>query len=187
MNNLLRTFAGVASLVIVVGSISSLVGAPPHHEHAYVNGRIVTISVQDPHPGQVAKSAQNTYYEVSYPEGWNALTSSVPQCNPCDHVGDGDSPDDYHDHVFSAEPSQPEKGGYGPLWSLSLVLPNSTGNPTENAAIAAAYAKFLPTTSAQQVVALLAAKLPNTSIPLAVRVDIDYVFLAAIVNSNASR
>src|SRR5688572_281912 len=162
----LLTFAGVSSVV-----------AAPHHEHGYVNDRLVTISVIDPHPGKVAKSAQNTYFEVSYPIGWQSLTSSIPLCNPCDHGGDGDTLDDYHDHVFSAEPSQPGKGGYGPLWSLSLVLPNYTGDPVQDAAVSVAYAKFLPTTSSQKVIALLAATLPGTNTPLAVRVDIDYVFL----------
>jgi hypothetical protein len=184
MNTVLRLLSGLAP-VLVAALASSVVAAPPHHELGYVNGRVVTISIKDPHPGKVARSAQNTYFEVSYPIGFQSLTPSVPQCNPCDHVGDGESFDDYHDHVFSAEPSQPEKGGYGPLWSLSLVMPNYTANPAHHAAISAEYAKFLPVRSAQEVTALLAAKLPNTEVPLAVRVDLDYVFLAAIVNANA--
>ena len=160
--------------------------AAPLYEHGYANDHLVTISVQDPHHGKVPRTAQNTYFEVSYPTGWRSLTTAVPICNPCDHGGDGDSLDDYHDHVFSAEPSAPGKGAYGPLWALTLVLPNYTGNTAQDAAISAAYAKFLPTTSSQKVLALLAATLPGTNTPLAVRVDIDYVFLAAIVNPNAA-
>lgn len=185
MNTAFRLVSTLAPVLIAV-ALSSVATAAPHYESAYVNGRVVTISVKDPHPGKVAKSAQNTYFEVSYPIGWNSLTPSVPQCNPCDHVGDGDSFDDYHDHVFSAEPAVPGKGDYGPLWSLSLVMPNYTSDAAQNAAISAEYAKFLPVKSAQQVITLLEAKLPYTTVPLAVRVDLDYVFLAAIVSPHAA-
>ncbi|MEO5961442.1 MAG: hypothetical protein ABIR80_20215 [Opitutaceae bacterium] len=176
-----------AALAALLLSCSSLTvnAAPPVYEPAYVNGRAVTISIQDPHPGKPAAQAQNVYFEVIYPVGWKSLTASVPICNPCDHGGDGDDFFDYHDHVFSGEPSQPGKGEYGPLWRLNFVLPSYNNDPVHDAAVSQAYAKFLPAKSAQAVFAMLAAKLPDGS-PIAELVAVDYVFLAAIVSSKAA-
>ncbi len=174
-----------AALAAFLWSCSSLtVNAAPVYEPAYVNGHTVTISVKDPHPGKPAAQAQNVYFEVIYPIGWRSLTTSIPQCNSCDHGGDGEDFFDYHDHVFSGEPSQPGKGEYGPLWRLNFVLPVYNGNPVHDTAVSKAYAKFLPATSAQAVFALLAATLPDGS-RLADLVAVDYVFLAAIVSPNA--
>lgn len=159
--------------------------AGPSYEPAYANGHTVLISVKDPMPGKVARQAQNKYYEVIYPIGWQSLTTSIPQCNPCDHGGDGDDFFDYHDHVFSAEPSNTGRGAYGPLWRLNFVIPAITGNAQHDAAVVTLYASYLPTTSAQAVKALLSARLSDGS-PVAELIDVDYVFLAAIVNSNAA-
>ena len=173
----------IAALALACGGL--LTAATPLHEPAYANGHTVIISIKDPLPGPVPPQAQNVYFEVIYPIGWETLTGSVPQCNPCDHGGDGDDFFDYHDHVFSAEPSAPGKGDYGPLWRLNFVVPAYNGDAAHDAAVAVAYAGFLPTTSADAVQALLAATLPDGS-PIAERIDVDYVFLAAIVNSHAS-
>lgn len=174
----------LGALVCWSGSSSRAI-AGPAYEPAYANGRTVIISVKDPVPGKVARQAQNKYYEVIYPPGFASLTTSVPQCNPCDHAGDGDDFTDYHDHVFSAEPSNPGRGAYGPLWRLNLVVPVLTGEAPHDAAVATLYASRLPVTSAQAVAALLAATLADGS-PIAELIDIDYVFLAAIVNPNAA-
>ena len=176
----------IALAALLLWSSSSISAtAGPAYEPAYANGHTVIISVKDPFPGKVARQAQNQYYEVIYPIGWQSLTTSVPQCNPCDHVGDGDDFFDYHDHVFAAEPSNTGRGAYGPLWRLNLVVPVLTGNIQHDAAVATLYAAHLPTTSAQAVKALLAVTLADGS-PIAELIDVDYVFLAAIVNPNAA-
>ena len=168
------------------GTSFSLKAAPPIIDYAYVNGEIVTITVQDPHKGKVPLRAQNTYFEVIYPFGWESLTDSIPLCNPCDHGLDGDDLFDYHDHVFAGQPAQPGKGEYGPLWRLNFVVPAYNGDADHDDAVSEAYAAFLPTTSAEAVYALLAATLPDGS-PIAERIDVDYVFLAAIVDPHAGK
>ncbi len=167
--------------------VASAAAGPPVYEPAYVNGKTVIISVQDPQPGRVPPPAQNDYFEVIYPNGWATLLfPHVPQCNPCDHGGDGDDFYDYHDHVFGGEPGT-GRGAYGALWQLSFVLPlDKTGDPTHDAAVSVAYARRLPVTSAQAVQALLAATLPDGS-PIAERVPTNYHFLAAIVSGRAAR
>ncbi len=176
----------IALTTILLWCASSIrATAGPAYEPAYANGHTVIISAKDPFPGKVARRAQNQYYEVIYPIGWQSLTTSVPQCNPCDHAGDGDDFFDYHDHVFAGEPSNPGRGAYGPLWRLNLVVPAVTGDAQHDAAVAVMYAMHLPTTSSGAVKALLAAKLADGS-PIAELIDVDYVFLAAIVNPNAA-
>jgi hypothetical protein len=182
-----QLFAKFAALVatFTVTAHTDLLADAPHHEHGYANGHVITISVKDPIPGRVAAAAQNNYYEVFYPIGWPELTESIPQCNPCDHLGDGDDFSDYHDHVFAGEPSAPRKGTYGPLWRLNLVMPAYTGETEHDLAVSAAYAAFLPITSEGAALALLEATMEDGS-PIAVMESIDYVFLAAIVSSSAS-
>ena len=185
MNPTLSSVSVVRAFVAVLaGGAWPMLARPPIHEPAYVNGHTVIISVKDPVPGAVARQAQNVYFEVIYPIGWEDLTDSVPQCNPCDHVGDGDDFFDYHDHVFAGEPSAPGQGDYGPLWRLSFVVPAYNGDAAHDAAVGEAYAAFLPVTSADAVQALLAATLPDGS-PIAEWFDVDYVFLAAIVDAHA--
>lgn len=177
--------SSLAFVALIFWASPATTKAGPAYEPAYVNGHTVIISVKDPMPGKVARRAQNKYFEVIYPIGWQMLTTSIPQCNPCDHGGDGDDFFDYHDHVFSGEPSSPGGGVYGPLWRLNFVIPVVTGNAQVDAAIATRYASFLPTTSAQAVNSLLAATLTDGT-HIAELIDVDYVFLAAIVNPNAA-
>ncbi|MGH9174422.1 MAG: hypothetical protein ACRD1H_08695, partial [Vicinamibacterales bacterium] len=105
-------------------------------------------------------------------------------CMPCDHLGDGDDPFDYHDHVFSAVPKK-NHGAYSALWNLTLVVPAYTGDPAHDQAVSEAYASLLPITSAAAVQALLATAV--NGLPIAERINTDYHFLAAIVNANAAR
>ena len=177
------------AMVVLIGLVLWSVGASravagPLYEPAFANGRIVIISAKDPLPGKIPRQAQNQYYEVIYPIGWQSLTTSVPQCNPCDHGGDGDDFFDYHDHVFGADPFNTGGGAYGALWRLNFVVPAVNGNLAHDAAVNTMYASFLPRTSADAVKALLAAKLSDGS-PLAELIDVDYVFLVAIVDPNA--
>ena len=183
-NTITKSVIAIAALLFWSGA-SMCVFAAPIYEPAFVNGHTVIISAKDPFPGTVPRQAQNQYYEVIYPIGWQTLTTSVPQCNPCDHGGDGDDFFDYHDHVFAAEPSSTGKGAYGPLWRLNLVVPVFNGDLQHDAAVATLYAARLPTTSAAAVKALLAATLADGS-PIAELIDVDYVFLAAIVSSSAA-
>lgn len=185
MKQVLNPIAVAAGILAAISSYSSLTAAPVY-EPAYVNGQTVTISVKDPFVGKVPRAAQNAYYEVIYPTGWNLLTTSVPQCNPCDHGGDGGDMYDYHDHVFAGEPSQPGGGAYGPLWRLNFVVPAYNGNMAHDVAVAYAYAAQLPVKSEQAVHDLLASTLSDGS-PVALRIDVEYVFLAAFVSSNAAR
>ncbi len=167
--------------------VASAVAGPPVYEPAYVNGKTVIISVKDPQLGKVPTEAQNDYFEVIYPNGWEALLfPHVPQCNPCEHGGDGDDFYDYHDHVFGGQPGT-GRGAYGALWQLSFVLPlDKTGDPMHDAAVSVAYASHLPVTSAEAVQKLLTATVPDGS-PIAERVLVDYHFLAAIVSPKAAR
>lgn len=175
----------VALMAVLLGSaVSAARAAPPIYEDGYANGRLVTISVQDPHPGQTATAARGLYFEVIYPLGWEYLTESIPLCNPCDHLGDGDDIFDYHDHVFSGEPSDPADDTYRPLWQLTLVVPAYTGDLEHDLAVSEAYAQFLPVTSAAQAAELLSATLDDGS-PVANWFVEDYVFRAAIVDDNA--
>jgi hypothetical protein len=189
MNSFLK-IATIPAALLAVLSMSPAHEGKRAFEPAFANGHLVTISVKDPFPGTVARAAQGDYFEVIYPLGWSALTQSVPQCNPCDHGGDGDDMHDYHDHVFGGEPSQPGAGAYKPIWRLSLVVPAYIVYPkTEqdlqhNAAVSAAYAKWLPIKSADAVRQLLAAKLGN-GVPIAELLETDYVFQAAFVSANA--
>ena len=185
MKRNIRNIVIALSGLFLSSAASTSVLAGPAYEPAYANGRTVIISVKDPMPGKIARQAQNQYYEVIYPIGWQSLTASVPQCNPCDHGGDGDDFFDYHDHVFGADPFNTGGGAYGPLWRLNFVIPAVTGNLVHDAAVATMYASFLPTTSASAVKTLLAASLADGS-PIAELIDVDYVFLAAIVNPNAT-
>jgi hypothetical protein len=185
MKHVLTTLAFTAGILAINRSAPALLAAPAY-EHAYSNGHLVTISVKDPFIGTVPRAAQNTYYEVIYPTGFSLLTPSIPQCNPCDHVGDGDDMYDYHDHVFAGEPSKPGGGTYGPLWRLNIVEPAYTGNTQHDVQVAFAYAARLPVKSGQAVQDLLAQRLPDGT-PVARLIDVEYVFLAAFVNSNAGR
>ena len=175
---------GILGIVLAVGMTIGPAVAAPIYEPAYANEQTVIISVGDPQPGHPARAAQNVYYEVIYPIGWQLLVNHVPQCNPCDHGGDGDDFFDYHDHVFAGAPGHSGHGAYGPLWRLGFVVPSYNGNSTHDTAVSAAYAAHLPVTSAAEVQALLAATLPDGS-AIAEFFDVDYVFRAAIVSPNA--
>ena len=167
-----------------------LAGGPPGYEPAYVDGKTVWINAievkQNP-----TQQAQADFYEVVYP--FDPLTGaelpafwpSVPQCNPCDHVGDGITPDDYHDHILDSQPSNPGHGEFNPLWHVFVVLPNYTDSAAHNAAVNAAYQALLPATSEVAVDALLATKVDG--IPMAIEIDTHFYFLCAVVNPNAGK
>ena len=169
--------------------ISGVSASQPEYELAYVNGRTVTINaieVSQNAPHQ----AQADLYLVVYPIGWEALGVAPPQCNPCDHEGDGIDFFDFHDHVLDSMPSDPGHGEFRTLWHVFGVAPAysffSGGDPANDQAVGEAYAKHIPTKSELAVNELLESKLPDGS-PVAIEVDTGSYFLCAVVNRNAGR
>ena len=180
------------SLLLVTASflVVSGVAAQPGYEPAYVNGKTVTINAIDV-PNHAPSQAQADFYEVVYPIGWQSIPGLNPQCQPCDHDGNGIDFIDYHDHILDSMPSDPGHGQFSPLWHVFLVLPNYSflsgpPNPIHDALINAAYAPFLPTKSEAAVDDLLAATLPDGS-PVAVEIDTHFYFLCAVVNPHAAK
>ena len=175
----------ILTLVLVSGASAS----KPEYEQAYVNGRTVTINaieVSQNAPPQ----AQADLYLVIYPIEWEALGVAPPQCNPCDHGGDGIGFDDFHDHVLDSIPSDPGHGEFRTLWHVFAVVPAYSfitgGDPANDDAIAAAYASQLPAKSETAVDVLVDSTLPDGS-PVAVEIDTDSYFLCAVVNRRAAK
>jgi hypothetical protein len=172
--------------LVLVGGVSA---QQPEYEPAYVNGETVTmndIELSQNAPAQ----AQADLYLVIYPIGWDALGVAPPQCNPCDHGGDGIGFDDFHDHVLDSMPSDPGHGEFRTLWHVFAVVPAYSfitgGDPANDDAIAAAYASHLPARSETAVDALVDSTMPDGS-PVAVEIDTDSYFLCAVVNRRAAR
>lgn len=176
-------------LIMIVGLVLvSGAAAKPGYEPAYVNGQTVTINAIEVSQNAPAQ-AQADFYQVVYPIGWQGLGLAPPQCNPCDHEGNGVDFTDFHDHILDSMPSDPGHGEFRTLWHVFLVIPNyDFSQPLDspaNSAISAAYATYLPTTSEAAVDDLLDATLNGS--PIAIEIDTDFYFLCAVVNSHASR
>lgn len=179
------------SLLLVMLSLTPVSGvfaSRPGYEPAYVNGKTVTINaieVSQNAPPQ----AQADFYLVIYPIGWEGLGLNPPQCNPCDHEGEGISFDDFHDHVLDSMPADPGHGEFRTLWHVFAVIPAYSfitgGDPANDAAVGAAYASHLPAKSEAAVDALLGSTLPNGS-PVALEFDTASYFLCAVVNPRAA-
>jgi hypothetical protein len=180
------------SLVPAMLSLTLISGASaqqPEYELAYVNGKTVTmnaIELQQKAPLQ----AQADLYLVVYPIGWEALNVAPPQCNPCDHDGEGIDFFDFHDHVLDSIPADPGHGEFRTLWHVFGIAPAYSfftgGDPANDDAVGNAYAQYLPAKSEAEVDALLNATLPDGS-PVAIEVDTGSYFLCAIVNRHAAR
>jgi hypothetical protein len=180
------------SLLLVMLSltlVSGVFAGEPEYELAYVNGKTVTMNAIEVSQNAPAP-AQADLYLVIYPIGWEGLGLDPPQCNPCDHEGEGISFDDFHDHVLDSMPADPGHGEFRTLWHVFAVLPAYSfitgGDPANDDAIAAAYASHLPAKSEAAVDALLGATLPDGS-PVAIEFDTDSYFLCSVVNSHAAR
>ena len=168
----------------------AMAGGPPGYEPAYVGGRTVTINaIEVKQNAGVMANAAADFYETVYPIGWQALGLAAPQCNPCDHEGNGIDFTDYHDHILDSMPSAPGHGEFNPNWHVFVVLPAYSfltgGNPANDAAIGAAYASYLPTTSEAAVDALLAARLGGQ--PIAIEIDTHFYFICAVVSDHAAK
>ena len=172
-------------LFVIVGLIlvSGVSASAPGYEPAYVNGRTVTINAIEVSQNAPLQ-AQADFYEVVYPIGWQGLGLDPPQCNPCDHEGNGIDFTDYHDHILDSMPSDPGHGEYRTLWHVFVVLPAYNGNSTHDAAVNAVYASHIPTTSEAEVDDLLDATLQDGS-PVAIEIDTEFYFLCAVVNQHA--
>lgn len=157
----------------MTGAVASA-GGPPGYEPAYVNGTTVTINAIEVKQNPTEK-AQADFYELVYPfdpvtgQELPAFWPSAPQCNPCDHVGDGITPDDFHDHILDSQPSNPGHGEYSPLWRVFVVVPNYTGSAAHNAAVNAQYQALLPVKSEAAMDALIATQVDG--VPIANEID----------------
>src|SRR5712691_779702 len=180
----------VSALVVLAWSLvpaDPAGAAQPFYEPAYVNETTVTINAIE--VKQVASlQAQADFYEVVYPTGWQTLNIGTPQCNPCDHDGNGVDAEDFHDHILDSMPASPGHGEFRPLWHGFLVVPAYTGDATHDALVAEHYASLLPAKSEAAVDVLLAARLPlPDGSPVAQEIDTQSYFLCAVVSSNAAR
>jgi hypothetical protein len=178
-------FIGVLVVAFTVAVASPAAAAKPEYEQAYVGGSTVTINAIEV-PNKAPLQAQADFYQVVYPVDWQARGLNPPQCNPCDHQGNGIDPTDFHDHVLDSMPGNPGHGEFTPLWHVFLVVPAYTGDAAHDAAVGDAYAAALPTKSEAAVDALLALKLGDGS-PVAVEIDTHFYFLCAVVSPHAAK
>ena len=164
------------------------IGGPPGYEDAYFGGMTVRINAievkQNP-----TDQAQADFYEVVYPfdpATGQELTDywpSMPQCDPCDHEGNGITPDDFHDHVLDSRPSDPGHGEYNALWRVFVIMPNYTDNEEHNTAVNEMLQSLLPATSEDAVNNLLATEVDG--VPIANKINIHFYFICAVVGENA--
>ena len=162
----------VSLVALGVGLVFAAVaaGAKPGYEPAYFNGGLVTINaIEVPQNAGPLAHAAADFYEVVYPPG----TGKTPQCNPCDHQGNGITPDDFHDHVLDSVPSNPGHGEFNPLWHVFVIAPSGPS-------AVAAYSARLPLTSEAAI---------DHAIDdgLAVEIDTQFYFLCAVVSPNAAK
>jgi hypothetical protein len=175
-------------LVTVFLLVNNASAQPPGYEKGYVDGKTITFNAILV-PNHVPLHVQADLYQVVYPIDWAQRGLAAPQCNPCDHGGDGIDFTDFHDHVLDSMPGDPGHGAFNPLWHVFVVMPAYSfltgGDPANDDAIAAAYASRLPMKSETAVDDLLDSTLPEGT-PVAVEIDTNFYFLCAIVNSHAA-
>jgi hypothetical protein len=154
---------------------SAMVGAlgKPGYEPAYYNGGTVTIDAIEvrQNAGPLEHAAAD-FYETVYPPN-KALWPDTPQCNPCDHEGNGIDFTDFHNHVLDSIPSSPGHGEFNPLWHVFVILPADFSPAGQ-----AAYAARLPMKSEAAIDAAVAAG-------VAVEIDTHFYFLCSVVNAHA--
>jgi hypothetical protein len=178
------TVALASVVVFTAALVTPATAATPEYERAYVGGSTVTINAIGV-PSKAPLQAQADFYAIVYPVDWQARGLNPPQCNPCDHDGNGIDLLDFHDHVLDSMPGNPGHGEFSPLWHLFFVIPNYTGDAAHDAAVGDAYAAVLPAKSEVAVDALLAMRLGDGS-PVAVEIDTQFYFLCAVVSPNAA-
>jgi hypothetical protein len=133
---------------------------PPAVDHGretfqpgYLDGRAVVYR-----PGAPAPDAQILpLYQVRYPDRWWERTAR-PQCDYCDHAGDGADASDFHDHLLGRRPDPAANAAGRVTWQVSDVVPGYTGEARTDAAVTEAYAAYLPVRSIRELRRLLAAR-----------------------------
>jgi hypothetical protein len=164
------SFLVAVVLVLPFALAGSAGAAGPEYEAAYFNGHTYTINAIEVHQNaNTLAHATADFYLVVYPRD-QSLWPSAPQCNPCDHDGQGIDFIDFHDHVLDSVPSDPGHGEFSPLWHVFAIIPL----PNKEAE----YASHLPVKSEADVDALVSAG-------LAVEVDLHFYFLCSVVNAHA--
>jgi len=164
------------------------VGGPPGYEEAYVNDTTVLINAIEV-PQNPTQQAWADFYEVVYP--FDPATGQEltdfwpldPQCDPCDHLRDGISPDDYHDHVLDSRPSDPTGREFNALWAVYVIMPNYTESAEHNAKVDAMYKSMLPAMSEDEVDALLSIQVDG--MPIAFEIDTHFYFICDVVGAAA--
>lgn len=170
----LRLFAA-----FLVGGLSLMIagpaaaGGPPGYEPAYYGGGTVTINAIEV-PQNPTQKAQADLYEVVYPPNQSLWPTTPPQCNPCDHEGNGIDFTDFHDHVLDSIPSDPGHGEYTPLWHVWVILPADFSPAGQ-----AAYAALLPLKSEAAIDEAISAG-------VAQEIDTGFYFLCSVVNPHAA-
>jgi hypothetical protein len=167
----LKTSQDLASAGTSAGAVAQ---AKPGYEPAYFNGQTVTINAIEvrQNVGPLEHAAAD-FYETVYPPD-HSLWPDTPQCNPCDHAGDGIDFTDFHNHVLDSIPSNPGHGQFNALWHVFVILPADLSPSGQ-----AAYAAMLPMKSETEVDAAVAAG-------VAVEIDTHFYFLCAVVNAHAA-
>src|SRR2546430_15492003 len=173
----------------LIGGDAVQAGGPPAYEQAFVFGKTVTINAIEV-PQRANDRALADFYQVVYPIDW-AARGLNPQCQPCDHDGQGIDFIDFHDHVLDSMPSSPGHGEFSPLWKVFVVIPAYdfiTGPSTthSNLDVSNAVAAALPVSSETAVDALLAERLPDGA-PVAGLVDNPHHFVCAVGGEGAVR
>jgi len=151
---------------------AAALAGPPEYEQAFVNGNTVTINAievnQNPN---VLAHATADFYQVVYPED-HSLWPNTPQCNPCDHQGNGIDPTDFHNHVLDSVPGTGHSE-FSPLWHVFLIVPAPGADQAK-------YAAALPQVTSEAAVDALVAS------GLAEEIDTQFYFLCSVVNSHAA-
>lgn len=188
MKGIVTVCLGALGCLLFAGAVGA--GGPVGYEPAYVDGKTVTINaIEVPQKNPVPDQAQADFYEVVYPIGWQSLGLAPPQCNPCDHEGNGIDPTDFHDHILDSVPNNPGHGEYNPKWHVFVIVPTYSpdhSTPARDDAVSHALAQMLPAKSEAAVNALLAATVPGFGGPLVAKIDTHFYFLCAVVNAHAA-
>jgi hypothetical protein len=172
-----RRFVLVSSVLGLLSLLfaTSAAAGPPEYEPAYFNGGVATINaIEVKQNAGPLTHASADFYQVVYPTD-TALWPSPPQCNPCDHQGNGIDPTDFHDHVLDSIPGRPGHGEFSPLWHVFLIVPADPSPAGQ-----AAYAAMLPMTSEAAVDAAVDAG-------VAQEIDTQFYFLCSVVSPNAAK
>jgi hypothetical protein len=170
-----RMLASLAALGVGLTLLATTAAAKPEYEPAYFDGGTVTINaIEVPqNHGPLAHAAAD-FYQTVYPPD-KSLWPDTPQCNPCDHQGNGIDFTDFHNHVLDSIPANPGGGEFNPLWHVFLILPADFSPAGQ-----AAYAARLPMKSEAAIDAAIDAG-------VAVEIDTHFYFLCSVVSPNAAK